>query len=71
LEDLDVTAQLSWPGGQHGWAWRGQIDADSVARIGSINWVAPPMTGPVDLTVQLRHRDNEIASNSYRGDIRR
>lgn len=71
LEDLDVTAQLSWPGGHHDWAWRGQIGADSVARIGSINWIAPNVTGPVDLTVQLRHRGDDVASNSYRGDIRR
>ena len=70
LQDLDVTAQLSWPDGQHDWAWRGQIDADSVARIGSINWIAPNVTGPVDLTLQLRHRGDEVASNTYRGAIR-
>jgi len=69
LDGLDVTAMLSWPGGTHEWAWSGQIGADSVARIGSINWIAPSVAGPVDLTVELRHRGNKIASNSYRGDI--
>ena len=69
-ENLAVTARLSWPGGQHDWAWRGQIGADSVARIGSINWIAPDVTGPVDLNVELRHNGTEIASNHYRGDIR-
>lgn len=69
LEDLDVVATLLWPGGDHRWAWRGQIGADSVARIGSINWIVPNVNGSVALHVQLRHDGDEIASNSYRGDI--
>ena len=70
LHDLDVSAHLVWPGGEHTWAWRGQAGADSVSRIGSINWVVPTVSGPVELHLRLRHNGNEIASNSYRGDIR-
>ena len=70
LDDLDVAARLRWPGGEHTWAWRGQIGADSVARIGSINWIVPTVSGPLDLQLHLRHQGTEIAANSYRGDIR-
>ena len=70
LHDLDVSAHLVWPGGEHMWAWRGQAGADSVSRIGSINWVVPTVNGPVELHLRLRHNGAEIASNSYRGDIR-
>jgi len=70
LHDLDVSAHLMWPGGEHMWAWRGQAGADSVSRIGSINWVVPTVNGPVELHLRLRHNGAEIASNSYRGDIR-
>ena len=71
LADLTVTAELRWPGGTHSWAWQGQTGADSVARIGSINWVAPDVEGPVELDLSLRHGGDEIASNSYRADIRK
>jgi len=69
LDKLDVVADLSWPGGSHSWAWAGQVGADSVARIGSINWIVPNVSGPVELHLRLRHRGDEIASNRYQGDI--
>ncbi len=71
LDNLTVNAKLVWPGGEHEWAWQGQIGADSVARIGSINWIVPDTTGPVDLLVTLRDDGAHRASNHYRSDIRR
>jgi len=70
LKDLAVTAELTWPDGNHTWAWRGEIGADSVARIGSINWIVPEAEGPVELALHLRQGDNETASNRYRAAIR-
>ena len=69
LDDLSVTAELIWPGGSHNWAWRGQVGADSVARIGSINWIVPDVTGPVQLHIYLRHGTVELASNHYRSVV--
>ena len=70
LDGLTVSARLSWPDGKHDWAWQGQIGADSVDRIGSINWIVPDVTGPVELFVQLRQNGEDLASNHYRGRIR-
>ena len=69
LSGLSVSADLTWPGGNHSWAWKGDIGADSVARIGSINWIVPDVTGPVDLRLHLRHDGDEVASNRYQGDV--
>lgn len=70
LDDLVVSAELTWPGDSHTWAWKGAVGADAVARIGSINWIVPEAQGPVDLVVQLHRGDERIARNRYRGDIR-
>ena len=69
LDDLSVIAELIWPGGSHQWAWRGQVGSDSVARIGSINWIVPDVTGPVQLHIYLRHGTVELASNHYRSVV--
>ncbi|MEM7093462.1 MAG: sugar-binding domain-containing protein [Actinomycetota bacterium] len=68
-EDLVVTAELHWPGGQHRWAWRGSVEADAIARIGSINWIVPDIEGPVSLHLQLCAGDVELADNHYQGAI--
>lgn len=69
LGDLEVRATLSWPGDDHKWGWAGAVEADSVARIGSINWVVPDVTGPVTLHLELRQGDTVLADNHYRGHI--
>lgn len=70
IDGLVVTAELSWPNGAHTWAWTGQVGPDSVARIGSINWIVPDVTGAVDLSVELRKDTRVVATNYYRGAIR-
>ena len=70
LDDLTASARLTWSGGEHEWAWQGQIGADSVARIGSINWIVPDVIGRVELLVQLRQNNDDLASNLYHGTIR-
>jgi len=68
---LAVSAKLTWPGGEHAWAWRGTVGADAVARIGSINWVVPDVEGPVSLDISLRRGETEIAANRYQAEIHR
>lgn len=70
LDGLTVSAELTWPGDAHRWAWKGAVGADAVARIGSINWIVPDEQGAVDLVVQLHRGTELIARNRYRGDIR-
>jgi len=75
LTDLTVTAELRWPGGDHRWAWTGQVGADGVARIGSINWIVPAVEGQVELALHLfdgRSDDpaNELANNHYLSVVR-
>jgi len=69
LEDMTVLADLVWPGGSHTWAWKGAVGADSVARIGSINWIVPGAAGPVTLHLRLSSSEGEIANNTYTSEI--
>jgi beta-mannosidase len=71
LTDLEAVAELSWPGGQHQWAWRGQVGADGVARVGSINWVVPDVEGPVELSLTLSNGGTKLASNDYLSVVQR
>lgn len=71
LTGLEVRAELEWPGGEHEWAWRGAVKADDVARIGSINWVAPDAPGTVALHLYLYRDGIEVADNHYRASINR
>jgi hypothetical protein len=70
IDGLSVVADLTWPGGRHRWAWSGALDADSVARVGSINWTVPDATGQVELALELRDRGGaSIARNHYNSEI--
>lgn len=69
LSGVEAIATLCWPGGEHRWAWRGSVDADSVARIGSINWIVPDAVGPVTLDLELREHGVEICDNHYQASI--
>lgn len=69
IEDLHAVAVLRWPGGEHRWAWHGGIDADDVARIGSINWIVPDVHGQVSLDLQLFRHGDELADNHYKATI--
>jgi beta-mannosidase len=54
---LDVTAAglLRWAGGEHRWMWRGDVPADACARIGTIQFVVPEVTGDLHLDLALDH----------------
>lgn len=67
--DATVMAELRWPDADgtteyHRWAWNGTVDADAVARVGTISWVAPrDCQGTV--TLILRLAGSASASNRY------
>jgi beta-mannosidase len=41
IDDAQVTARLTWPGGAHGWRWVGDVPADACARVGTLQLVVP------------------------------
>jgi hypothetical protein len=62
LAGVVVTAELSWPGrsdgggsdgsGSERWSWTGDVPADSVVRVGTIQAVAPSADCRVVLSYQ-------------------
>jgi beta-mannosidase len=54
LPDLRCTATLSWPGGAHRWRFAGAVEADSVARVGTLQFEAPPEPGELVLELEVR-----------------
>ena len=70
LANTLCTATVRWPGGEHTWQWRGDVDADECARIGIIRFVVPDAPG--DLVVDLTLDGGDIAAtNRYRSTITR
>jgi beta-mannosidase len=67
LEDTEVTARLSWPGGHHGWRWHGEVPADGCTRVGTIQFVVPDAIGM--LTLDLELTGEHVASNRYDAPI--
>jgi len=71
LPTHNLQAVLTWPGGSREWNWQGQIGADDVARIGTLEWTATAQPGPVVLSLTLRRPDDGtvLASNTYQAMI--
>jgi beta-mannosidase len=49
----EIVARLTWPGGRHGWRWRGEIPADACVRAGMVSFVVPETAGPLTLDLEL------------------
>jgi len=64
----EVTARLSWTGGEHAWRWQGDVDADACARVGTIQAVAPDAPGALTLDLELEGPGVK-AANSYASAI--
>ena len=53
LDDLHCTATLSWAGGAHRWRFAGDVPADAVVRVGTLQLEAPDITGPLTLELEV------------------
>lgn len=53
VEGLEVRATLRWEGGEHRWRFGGTVDADDVARVGTLQIEVPDAPGPVALELVL------------------
>jgi beta-mannosidase len=69
VDDAQVTATLSWPGGGHTWRWGGDVEADACVRVGTIQAMVPDLgpdaTGVLALDLELRLPDGEVVANRY------
>jgi hypothetical protein len=67
IDDARVTAVLSWPGGEHTWRWSGEVGADEVVRVGTIQAVVPDLgpdaAGVLALDLELLWPGGEVATN--------
>jgi beta-mannosidase len=68
LEQAEVTARASWPGGGHGWRWRGDVPADACVRVGTARLVVPPAAGVLALDLDVVCGDLAV-SNRYEARI--
>ncbi|HVM08749.1 MAG TPA: hypothetical protein VM345_09810 [Acidimicrobiales bacterium] len=68
IEGAVVEARLDWAGDSHDWRWTGDVPADGVVRVGTIQAVAPEAPGPLALDLRLRAGAIE-ASNAYGATI--
>ena len=59
LVDATVAITCTWRGGRQQWAFRGDVDADSVARVGRIELVVPDEPGDLLLGIALTGRDGD------------
>jgi len=64
LHGARVQSRLRWTGGDHSWAWEGDVPADSCTLVGTIQAVAPPVMGPLALDLDLEHAQVKT-SNRY------
>jgi beta-mannosidase len=70
LDGLEVTAELTWSGGSHGWRWGGEVEADGVSFVGTARFVVPDAPGSLVLDLHLVSGDH-VASNRYEASIAR
>jgi beta-mannosidase len=69
IAGAQVTAKLSWAGGDHAWRWQGDIPADECARVGTLQVIVPVAPGPLVLDVELDLPDGERVTNRYDSQI--
>jgi beta-mannosidase len=69
VEGAEVTAKLSWSGGDHAWRWAGDFPADSCVRVGTLQVIVPVAPGPLVLDIELRLPDGERVTNRYESRI--
>lgn len=63
----EVEVRASWTGGEHVWRYAGDVEADSCARVGTVQLVVPDAPGPLDLVLRLVDADGtEVATNADR-----
>ncbi|MCB0963675.1 MAG: hypothetical protein KDA98_10300, partial [Acidimicrobiales bacterium] len=53
IDDLEVSARLTWAGGEQRWRFAGAVGADGVVRVGTLQVEVPDRPGPLALELVL------------------
>jgi beta-mannosidase len=70
VDDAQITARLTWPGGgERTWRWQGDIPADGCQRVGTVQLIAPDAPGPLALDLACSY-GTEHADNRYEAVVR-
>ena len=70
LTGLRCRATLRWDGGAHQWRFGGDVGADAVARVGTLQLEAPHQPGPLVLEVEVTGDGLHRAGDRSRRDAR-
>ena len=68
IEGAEVRATLRWEGGEQRWRFGGDLDADTVQRVGTLAIEVPDAPGPMQLDLHLTGPDVD-ATNTYESQI--
>jgi beta-mannosidase len=68
LPDGEVTAVLTWSGGEERRRFGGTVDADDVAYVGTVEAIVPDTPGDLELALEFRAGEI-VAENSYRTTV--
>jgi beta-mannosidase len=68
--EAEVTARLSWSGGERTWRWAGDIPPDSCRRVGTMQIVVPAAVGALRLDLRCTHSGGDVV-NDYASCITR
>jgi beta-mannosidase len=69
IDTAEVTATLSWTGGEQTWRWAGDVPVDACVRVGTVALAAPDAPGPLVLALTCRYPDG-TATNAYEAVLR-
>jgi len=69
LEDVVVTATVTWAGGKHEWRWGGAVPADGCVRAGTMSVVVPDVTGELRFDAALSADGGWSDAASYLASI--
>ena len=64
IEEAIVSAQASWPGGEHIWGWSGAIGADECVRVGRISIELPADVPTGMLTIDLTFEAGTVVATN-------
>lgn len=63
IEAAKVHASIEWDGGSLEWTFGGDIDADSVVKVGDVDFVVPDIAGRVLVTLRLEGAPDPVESH--------
>ncbi len=68
LTDARASVVASWAGGERRWEFEGDVEADAVARVGTVELTVPDTLGALVFDLEL-HAGDASATNRYRSAV--